>query len=81
MIWLNPSIERPTQHSLIKNTAESTGAAVESIKILKGCVGLRFGSDLSDSEQKDVADALGDQLGGVWEIIDEPDDPLDTETN
>jgi len=80
MIWFDPSIERPTQNIKIKNAAEKSGQTVETIKVFDGCIGLGFDSGLSKPEQKDVAESLAAQLGGVWEITEKPNTQLDSQS-
>ena len=71
MIWLHPSIERPSQHETIKNAAESLGTVV-SISIYRQSVGFNFDDD-DDVQPDELSSQLSDQLGGTWEIIDKPD--------
>jgi len=67
MDWFNPPT-RPNQHSQIVN---ATSADVKSIKIFRGAVGIE-----SDANATTIQSDLETNLGGTWDIVDEPDDPL-----
>lgn len=69
--WFNPSIERPTQHSKIVNAID---ADVETVKIFRGSVGI-----VADTGAQAIKSDLEANFGGVWEIVDKPDDPGDIE--